>query len=174
MVDFANTLVGIIESATGENAPNLIASASAGYRFSGLCICPKPQLTIQFALVEPKQRKRWSKRALWIAASLLTVVLVFAIIEHLRGRWMLSRRIAGLMTQGEKLQVTDLTPARVESGQNAVADLLPLTNRVSLMISNLGLLPPTGRFASPGKAVLGIKLSTWSYKEETNNWLRIQ
>lgn len=115
----------------------------------------------------------WVKRALWICAVPLTLVLLFAVIEHTRGRWMLSNRISALVASGEKVRVAELAPPRVEPGQNSVTDLLPLTNRVSLMMSNLGMLPPTGRFASPGKAVPGIKLTSWSYKEETNNWQRI-
>lgn len=121
-----------------------------------------------------KGPRLWVKRVLWICAVPLTLVLLLAVIESLRGRWMLSNRISALVASGEKVGVAELIPPRIEPGQNSVTDLLPLTNRVSLMLSNLGLRPPTGRFASPGKAVLSIKLSSWSDKEETNNWQRIQ
>jgi hypothetical protein len=79
--------------------------------------------------------KRWLKRIGIAGLALLVLIVALVLVEHVRGRWMLSRRISVLEARGEVLSVTALEPQRPPADQNAVLVLMSLTNRLKVMRS---------------------------------------
>ncbi len=103
------------------------------------------------------------------------MLVTFAIgVEHFRGRHMLNTRLAELKTRGEELEVAELEPRHPPAEQNAALALLALTNEISQLHSNLLEAPPAGRFAAPGRMVMGWQFESWAGEKRTNNWRQLR
>jgi hypothetical protein len=125
-------------------------------------------------MAQPRTERRWRKRAAIAVGIFVFFAVLFAIIEHWRGNWMLTRRIAQLKMAGEELSVATFLPKPVEPGQNAFAILATLTNRTDSILTNASLGPPSMRFVESGKARVTSKLTEWDSSEEaTNGWNRL-
>jgi hypothetical protein len=115
--------------------------------------------------------KRWLKRLAYLAAALALLLVLAVLTERIRGERALSARVNELSTKGEVLSLAKLKPIRPPSDQNVFAELLTLTNRLSVIASNLDSAPPSLRLTSPGRAVVVAKLDEWSPDgKTTNNW----
>jgi len=55
--------------------------------------------------------KRWLKPSAVAGVVLIALMDAFVLVEHVRGRWMLSRRLSALDARGEVLAVTALQAA---------------------------------------------------------------
>ncbi len=123
---------------------------------------------------EPSRFKRWFKRLAVGAAGLLAIAFVYLAVEHVRGRISLGRRLAELSERGERLSVATLEPKRPAPDQNSAIVLRELTNTFAGFTTNWDNLPPSLRFAAPGRAVITWRLTEWSRDGKvTNNWDRI-
>src|SRR5262245_30436327 len=90
-------------------------------------------------------------------------------IAHYRAKWKLNHCKAELVARGEKLTITELTPVLSAEGARAGNDLVMLAGqiRTNPFDSNQ---PPTMRFVSPGKAMVGWKTDPLPNMEVTNVW----
>src|SRR5689334_16977518 len=113
--------------------------------------------------------KRWVKRLGIGLGVCILCFIVFVTIEHFRGKWALQQRLAELRKQGEELSVAALEPKRPPADQNAALFLLPLTNRILSLKTNLENIPPSLRLAAPGRAVVAWRLKEWSRDGKTTN-----
>jgi hypothetical protein len=115
--------------------------------------------------------KRWCKRLAYLAAGLALLLVLLALAERIRDEWALGARLKALAVKGEELSLTKLKPKRPAPDQNVFTELLLLTNRLAVTVSNLDIAPPSLRLASPGRAVIVAKLDEWSHDgESTNDW----
>ena len=115
--------------------------------------------------------KRWSKRLAYCAAGLVLVFVLAVLAERLRGEWALSARLNALAAKGEVLSLKELKPKRPTSDQNVFTELLALTNRLGVILSNLEIAPPSLRLTSPGRAVAVGTVDQWSHDgKTTNDW----
>ena len=122
-------------------------------------------------MIEPRKRRRWLKRLVFLLGFLVLSLIGFAVCEHLRGRSMLTRRVAQLKAAGEELSVTALLPQPVEQERNAFTFLTTLTNRTESILTNASSGPPSMKFAEPGKILAASKMTEWDSGEgETNDW----
>lgn len=69
--------------------------------------------------------------------------------------------------------VADLVPPAVNPQSNAFLAMLALSNQISVTFSNLGTLPPAGRWTSKGTVVAATKLSRWRNGKQTNSWEQV-
>ena len=118
--------------------------------------------------------RRRLKRLGIATLSLLGVVVVFLLVERIRGSVALNGRIAGLMQRGERLKVAELEPVHAAASDDAAGALLLLSNCLDTMKSFWKVAPPSGRFTEPGKQVVVSRLTNWSYEKKTNGWPEVQ
>jgi len=111
--------------------------------------------------------KRWLKRLGIVAAGILGLLLAFLAVEHVRGRWMLSRRISGLKSHGEILSVSALEPKHPPADENRAFALMALSNRFEAALTNSSAYPPSMRFTAPGRAMVTSRLKQWSFGGKT-------
>lgn len=103
-----------------------------------------------------------------LVACLALVILggLAACVLHFRGERAWKARTAELRARGEKLSVAELEPLHPRAESNACLALLALTNQISELYSNLGTLPPSGRFAAAGRAVVASHIDSWSSESD--------
>ncbi len=122
-------------------------------------------------MTQPRTERRWRKRAAIAVGTLFSLVVLFAIIEHCRGKQMLTRRLAELKSHGEELNVAGFLPKPIAHDQNAFTILATLTNRADPILTNASSGPPSMKFVEPGEAIVTWKQSEWEATEGvTNNW----
>lgn len=115
--------------------------------------------------------KRWLKRTAWAIGALLLVALAFVLEERIRGRLALRARVGQLTAAGERLSWKEVEPKRPPPDKNAFIDLVGLSNRLAAAMTALGSLPPSARFAAPGRAIITWHLDEWAGDgESTNTW----
>jgi hypothetical protein len=89
-----------------------------------------------------------------IALGCLVVALVlFPVIEHYRGKWALERWKADMAAKGEKFNIEELIPPPPAPADNAFPDVLFASFRLRANSYLTGLMPPSLRFAAPGKVI---------------------
>lgn len=119
--------------------------------------------------------RRWIKRIALSFILLFGLVVAFLIVERIRGSLALKFRINELAARGERPNVQELEPVRCKESDNAASAILALTNRVKAAHSSIcKLMPPAGRYASPGKLVVRTRLATWSDADGTNSWSSVR
>ena len=115
--------------------------------------------------------KRWCKRLAYFAAGLALLLVLVVLAERIRGESALSARLKALAVKGEALSLAKLKPKRPAPDQNVFTELLMLTNRLAVTLSNLDNAPPSLRLTSPGRAVVVAQLDEWSPDgRATNDW----
>jgi hypothetical protein len=118
--------------------------------------------------------KRRLKRVGFCAGTLVLLFILFVAIEHGRGSWALNHRLEGLKAKGEELSVAALEPKRADADQNAFLALVQLSDRLSVVFTNLEDSPPSLRFVAPGRVIVAWRLKEWkSDRKTTNDWKRI-
>ncbi len=117
-----------------------------------------------------KRILRWVGR---IAGGLASLALALVCVEHFRGAHALKVRISEMKANGEKLSISEFEPPRGAIESNAAVALFQLTNQISDVYSNFAIMPPAGRFASPGKAVVAWQLDRWASGKESNSWMQL-
>ena len=75
--------------------------------------------------------RRWLRRLGIAVAALLLLLVLFTIVEHLRGSRALKHRLKELEAKSEKLSIAAVEPKHPDAGQNGFLDLAGLTNRLS-------------------------------------------
>lgn len=119
--------------------------------------------------------KRWLKRVAVTGVTFVALIVGFVLVEHVRGRWILSRRLSALEARGEVLSVTALQPQRPPPDRNGALILLSLTNHFKSVLTNSSAYPPSLRFAAPGRAIVTARLKAWTLDEKaTYSWPRIE
>jgi hypothetical protein len=116
-----------------------------------------------------KSRRSWVLGLVGGAA----VIVLSLLSERLRGAWALDQRLNELQKSGERLTLVDRIPTSVRPHSNALHSVLALSNRIGSTVSNLGVLPPAGRWTSNGTVIAAVKLADWKSGKETNSWDRI-
>jgi hypothetical protein len=111
--------------------------------------------------------KRWLERLGIVTAGMVGIFLTFLVVEHVRGRWMFSRRISGLESRGEILSVSALEPKHPPADENRAFALLSLSNRFEAALTNSSAYPPSMRFTAPGRAMVTCTLKQWSFGGKT-------
>jgi hypothetical protein len=115
--------------------------------------------------------RRWPRRLAIALGIFLSIVVLFALFEHGRGKRMLTRRLDELKSKGEEMRVAVLKPRPLPAEQNAFAILAILTNRTDSLLTNASLGPPSMKIVEPGRAVVSWKQSQWdSDQDATNDW----
>jgi hypothetical protein len=115
--------------------------------------------------------KRWLKWTAVTSIAAVALMVAFILVEHLRGRWLLNRRLAALESRGETLSAAALEPKRPPDDQNRAAALTALSNRFRVILTNSAFHPPSLRFAAPGRAIVTAKLSRWGGEgQATHDW----
>ena len=115
--------------------------------------------------------KQWRKRWAYFAAGLALLWVLVVLAERIRGEWALRVRLKALAVKGEALSLAELKPKRPAPDQNVFTELLRLTNRLAVTVSNLDIAPPSLRLTSPGRAAVVAKLDEWSHDgRRTNDW----
>ena len=107
----------------------------------------------------------------YFAAGLALLLVLVVLAERIRGEWALNARLKALAVKGEALSLAELKPKRPAPEQNVFTELLKLTNRLAVTVSELDIAPPSLRLTSPGRAVVVAKLDEWSHDgKATNDW----
>jgi len=117
--------------------------------------------------------KRALKTIAYCAGILALLFLLFIAAEHFRGKRGLNHRLNELRAKGQVLSIVDLEPKRPAAEQNVAITLINLSNRLETVITNMGDLPLTLRFVSPGRAVVPWRLKEWSDGKTTNDWSKV-
>jgi len=110
-------------------------------------------------------RKRRIKNSLILLSPLILLTL-FSVVENLRGHYQLAKSKHALTSQGEKLEVKELTPSFSASSRSNASELLGLTSG----LSNSPALPNMMRLVAPGKARVLWKQAELRDYLVTNSW----
>ena len=117
--------------------------------------------------------KRWLKRIGFCSGTFALLLLLFMVVEHIRGRWNLNHHLSLLKAKGEEILVARLEPRHPPKNENAFIDLATLTNRSEAILTNLEG-PLELRFVAPGKAIVAWRLKQWSDDgKTTNDWSKL-
>jgi hypothetical protein len=110
----------------------------------------------------------------WLGKGILAVILLIVcliLIERIRGSLAFNTRYKELKAKGERLTVGELEPRPVALESNAALLFVALSNQVNQLNTNLGELPPNGRFSAPGRMVTPWQHESWKDVEGmTNTW----
>jgi hypothetical protein len=91
---------------------------------------------------------------------LLVALVLFPVIEHYRGKWALERWKADMVAKGEKFKIEELIrPPAPED--NAFPDVLFASGRLRANPQLAHLIPPSLRFAAPGKMIYTPGQTRW-------------
>ncbi|MBI5386152.1 MAG: hypothetical protein HZA90_15890 [Verrucomicrobia bacterium] len=95
---------------------------------------------------------------------LVSLIALFVLVEHLRGRWMLHRELARLRANGESIVVADLTPPMPPPEKNGAAVFLAAATRLGWNSPNgvvtIGV-PGAWKAVAPGKVRVAWQARSW-------------
>lgn len=113
--------------------------------------------------------KRRCKQLLVVVSALAILVVLFLMVERVRGQISLARYKKALAARGEKLTARELHASIADSENTAPAvyDAIErLTNGVVLPND----YPPCMKLTLSGRAIVGFRESEWYDGKKTNNW----
>jgi hypothetical protein len=102
----------------------------------------------------------------------IVLLLIFPLVEHVRGRIALKRIKHHLVAKGVKLSAQDLKSFGSQ-GENATPEFFQATaqlRRGSVVPNNL---PPSMRLMPSGRAIVGFHEEEWIEDKKTNNWTQL-
>jgi hypothetical protein len=101
-----------------------------------------------------------------LSASLLFLLAVFLIEEHIRGRIELNRYIAQMCARGEKFTISELAPIPAPPDENGAGMFMGAGFPQSDLLSRR--LAPSMRFIAAGTAIPAASLRAWSVSGESD------
>lgn len=120
------------------------------------------------ALHRAPMKRRWRKW-LFTCLGLLGILLLGHVVERIRGQAALNNRLTLLLSQGEKLKISDWEPEIPRPEENAAVALFALTDQMDA--TSVPISVPSRRVSSPGFAIVGHRLREWyADKDSTNRW----
>lgn len=113
--------------------------------------------------------QRWCKASLKILAVLAVLLLLFLVIERVRGQISLARYKKALAAQGEKLTPRGLQVSNA-IGENAAPAVLEAIKRLTNGVVLPRGYPPRMKLTPAGRAVVGFREPEWVEDQRTNQW----
>src|SRR5256885_779750 len=101
----------------------------------------------------------WKKKVALGFATLLAVLLLFFVVEHVRGRWGLSRWKSRMAARGEPLTILAAMPPAGSTDEDGMPALMAASGRASYLEAKLR--PPAAMYIDPGKVVVITRMCQW-------------
>ena len=113
--------------------------------------------------------KRWCKRFLKAVAVLAVLLVLFLIVERVRGQIALARYKKALIAKGEKLTARELQASNA-TGENGAPAVLEAIGRLQAGAVLPDNYPPRMKMTPAGRAVVCFREPNWVEHGKTNQW----
>ncbi len=113
--------------------------------------------------------KRWCKRFLKVMAVLAVLLILFLIVERVRGQVSLARYKRALIAKGEKLTARELQASNA-TGENGAPAVLEAIERLQAGVVLPDNYPPRMKLTPAGRAIVCFREPNWVEDGETNQW----
>ena len=113
--------------------------------------------------------KRWFKASLKVLAALAILLLLFLVVERVRGQVSLARYKKALVAKGEKLTARELRSS-FPDGENGAPAVLDAIKRLSNGVVLPKNYPPRMKLMPSGRAVVCFREPEWVEGKQTNRW----
>src|SRR5947209_12588738 len=97
----------------------------------------------------------------WGAGVFLLLPALVLVEEHFRGKWVLDHWKSTMEARGEKFEIEQLVPPPPDAGDNGLPQLIFLSGQLLASPEVSRIMPPTMRFAAPGKVVYIVGEAEW-------------
>lgn len=120
-------------------------------------------------IVKTQRFTRWIRNFLIVLASLELAFFGFLLVEHVRGRFALSRYIRGLQEQGEKVTRKEFIQP-VQPGENGLPEVMAAAKELKEGRLLSSSYPPRMKLTPSGHAIVGFREESWVEDKLTNHW----